>query len=278
MEWAGLGKTFPGTTEDTNNKVVYACIPILAPIFNSESSIPTFLLNGGPISIEISTAAVNNAFYSTAASITAYTISEASIVYESIEVSEEFKNAMRQKVAADGFYNIHLEDLYNISVASTQTVDYNVGLSLSSLKAVCWAEQKTDNNSDTNAKAKYYMPNGLSDAKVYVDNQLVNNVAIDNDNVAYIEMNRALGRIYDYTMTSNITYATTTGCAPAAGNKKSSYCDAAFLGGVSTGVVSDWGFTSSGVPCNQLTLHLEHNNTDATKWGVTTAFNSASVL
>lgn len=279
MEWAGIGKAFSTlTTELDVNKNVYACIPILAPIFNSESSIPTFLLNGGPISIEINTAAVNNAFYTTTAPITSYTISEASIVYESIEVGEDFKNAMRQKVATDGFYNIHLEDLYNLSIATSATVDYNIGLSLSSLKAVCWTEQAIANNtaSTTSIAAKYYMPNGLSDAKIYVDNQLINNVAIDNDNVAYIEMNRALGRIYDYTTCSNMQYISST--ADNNTNKKSAYCDAAFLGGVSTSVVSDWNFTSSGVPCNQLTVHLEHNNTDPTKWGVNTAFASAAVL
>lgn len=279
MEYAGCYKTTgtaTGTlTELDVNKTVYLAIPILAPIFNSESSIPTFLLNGGPISIEISTAAINNAFYAVNTAITSYTISDASIVYESIEVSEEFKNAMRQKVAADGSYNIHLEDCYNLSFASSLVTDYNIGLSLSSLKSVLWTEQLTDNNSANLAKLKYYMPNGLSDAKIYVDNQLVNNVTIDNDAVAYIEMNRALSRIYDYTTCSNMNYQAkvTEGT-----NKRTGYSDAAFLGGVSTSVVSDWNFTSSGVPCNQLTIHLEHNNTDPAKWGVSTAYASASVV
>lgn len=275
MEYAGAFKQCTSITGDETNKIVYVAIPILAPIFNSESSIPTFLLNGGPISVEIATAPVNSAFYSVTSPVTDYTISEASLVYESIEVSEEFKNAMRQKVASENGYNIHLEDMYNLSIASSPVVDYNIGLSLSSLKSVCWTEQLLDNNSATLAKLKYYTPNALYDAKIYVDNQLVNNVVIDNDAIAYIEMNRALGRITDSNLASymqaNATILDKT-------NRRSAYCDAAFLGGVSTGVISDWGFTSSGVPCNQLTLHLEHASTDIGKWGVALNHNPASIV
>jgi hypothetical protein len=276
MEYAGALKT--ATTDVDTNKIIYVAIPILAPIFNADSSIPTFLLNGGPISVEIATATANSAFYAVTAvgGVSNYTISEASLVYESIEVSEEFKNAMRQKVASEGGYNIHLEDIYNLSIATSTVVDYNIGLSLSSLKGVCWTEQLTDNNSASLAKPKWYTPNALSDAKVYVDNQLVNNVVIDNDAVAYIEMNRALGRITDSSLGSYITASTTMTTLT---NKRSSYCDANFLGGVSTSVVSDWGFTSSGVPCNQLTLHLEHVTTaDIGKWGLATANSAAAVV
>lgn len=276
MEYAGALKTV--TDDVDSNKIVYVAIPILAPVFNADSSIPTFLLNGGPISVEIATAPTNSAFYAETATagVSGYTVSEASLVYESIEVSEEFKNAMRQKVASEGGYNVHIEDIYNLSIATSQVVDYNIGLSLSSLKGVCWTEQLTDNNSATLAKRKYYTPNALSDAKVYVDNQLVNNVVIDNDAIAYIEMNRALGRITDSNLGSYITATTTVATQT---NKRSSYCDANFLGGVSTSVVSDWGFTSSGVPCNQLTLHLEHAATsDVGKWGIAITNSSAAVV
>ena len=202
------------------------------------------------------------------------------MVYESIEVSQEFKNAMIQKVASEGFYNVHLEDVYNLNLANQQVLDYNIGLSLSSLKAVCWTEQLQAGTASSTG-IKYFTPNGLTDAKIYIDNQLVNNVTIDNEAVAYTEMNRALGRIFDSNISSAM-FSVVTALATTK-NKRTSYCDASFLGGVSTAVVSDWGFTSTGVPCNQLTVLLEHiapaATADPIKWGTnTTASSSASVF
>lgn len=270
MEFNGQNKL--NTASPSTDSPLYVTIPLLAPVFNSSESLPLFMLSG-PISVEITTATINNAFTTLVANVTDYVISEAQLVYESINVSDEFKNAMVTKLSGSGgVYNMHLDDVYSLTVGSVQTMDYNVGLSLSSLKAVLFSEiLNASLNGQINLE-KNYISNGLTDVKVYLDNQLVNNVLIDNDAVAFTEMNRALSRIYDHNISSSITQLANV----SGGNIRSNYNSQTFLGGVSTSVISDYGFTSSGTACSQLTLHLEHNAVDVNRWQNSGAFNAAA--
>lgn len=261
LEYTGVTKV--NTLANVDNRTVYVSIPILAPVFNASNHIPAFLLNS-PISIELTTAPVASAFQTATNAITAYDVSEASLVYDMINVSEEYKQAMMMRLAqSGGAYSMELNDVYNIAVAHQNPLDFNVGLSLSSLKAVCGTYLSNASLGANLAQQKLYNCNGLSDFKLYADNRLINSVIIDNDSVTFAELNKALGRLGDYNISSILQ-----GLNPADGTSvRNNYTTDAFMMGVSCQTISDFNFSVTGIPCQQLTVHTENNNTDAVnKW------------
>jgi len=272
LEFAGMKKQF--ALGSAVNYVMDVAIPIFNPVFNSSICLPLYLLNN--LTVEITTSTIANALkmVKTADGTdptssdypTSYTVSNAQLVWEEIQLSNEFKQAMRDKLlSSGGAYKMPIEDVYSLSVGvpTSSVTDYVVGLSLSSLKAVLWTEILSANTNSIGLGNSYFY-NGLSDAKLYVDNQLVNNVLIDSDTVAFAEMNKAIGRLNDYNISSVI--ANTTNIDVGTATKRNNYLSDVFLGGISTTSISDFGFSKTGRPCSQVQLHLEHYTTTASTY------------
>jgi len=285
LEFAGMKK--PQTNVGALDLVFDVCIPLLAPFLNSQQAIPLYLLNN--MTVELTTATVPNTFKvrtSAGATVTgaeaptAYTVSNAQLVWEEVQLSNEFKMAMREKLlSSGGAYRIHIEDVYSIStgVAQASTTDYVVGLSLSSLRGVVWTEILSANASST-LLPNSYTYNGLSDAKLYIDNTLVNNNLIDTDTTTFAEMNRSVGRLFDYNICSILTNTPVLASATVS-TARNNYLTDLFYGGFSTSSVSDWGYSRSGRPCAQVQLHLEHGTgANNTKWGYAPASAGATNL
>jgi hypothetical protein len=273
LEYRGVEKI--NTAADAGNLTAYVTIPILAPIFNSANHVPLFLMNS-PISVEITTESVTKAFTAATTAVTNYTISEASICYETIDVSDPYKMAMKERLmATGGVFSMDLNDTYNLEIAATNPLDYNIGLSLSSLKGVLLTYVNNANLTITTSE-KDFIFNGLTDLKLYVDNRLINSNLIDSDNVAFAEMNKCLGRLYDKD-TSSMLAATNN--INNGGGLRNNYTTNAFLAGINTSTVSDYNLTSSGVPCQQLSIHAENNNGAGgnVKWQVNTAFVASTM-
>ena len=263
LEYASMIRNF-SVNVAAQTYVVDVCIPLLAPFLNSEQAIPLYLLNN--MTVELTTATAPQTFK---CSVTAdgtvgvaptYTVGNAQLVWEEVQLSNEFKMAMREKLlSSGGAYKMHIEDVYSIStgVAQASTTDYVVGLSLSSLRGVVWTEILSANTSSS-FLPNAYTYNGLSDAKLYVDNTLVNNTLIDTDTTAYAEMTRSVGRLFDYNICSVLTPTTPIVDGATTAYKRNNYLTELFFGGFSTSSVSDWGYSRSGRPCSQVQVHLEH--------------------
>jgi hypothetical protein len=262
LEFAGVPLAGGSTPNATSSSTLSVAIPLWLPCFNSNQAFPALLISS-PITIEILTETINNAFSATQTTVTNYTISNASLVYETITVSSEFKQALLQSKAGQ-MYNIKLNDWMCVGpTASTSRMTYQIGCGLSSLRSVLWTNQRVSDVSATISTFKRYHFNGLSDYKIYVNNLLISANNPDCDAVAYAEMNRALSRLNDYNITSCIGTVANDG-----GGIRNTYTLNNFLGGASCDVFSDYGYQETGIPASTVTLELIYSGATAAKWQV----------
>lgn len=249
-----------GAAVDTTIDVA---IPLWLPCFNSNQAFPALLIST-PITVEILTETIANAFALVETTLSSFTVSNASLVYETITVSSEFKQALLQSKAGQ-MYSIKMNDWMSIGpTASQASMVYQIGCGLSSLRAVCWTEFLSN----------AYKFNGLSDYKVYVNNLQISVNNPDNDAVTFAEMNRALSRLNDYNISSVLGPVANT----SASGIRSTYTSDNFLGGASCDVFSDFGYDQTGVPASTVTLELVHSGGTARKWQSTSTHSTNASL
>ena len=266
------GVTRLATTNTSASKDVYVSIPLFIGCFNSMTAFPLCLLQS-PVQVEILTAAVNAAFAGAVNGVTNYTISEASLVYESIEVEPSFVQALRSSKAGQSF-NFKVNDYLSVGAwAPSNSERFTISAGLSSLKSILYTEQPQSCVASSIAE-KYYSSNGLSFANFYVDGQQVSVNNLTDDSVAYLEMNRALQKITDPTQTSYMQSFDNTDTT----NLRTGYTLSNFLLGTSTMLVSDYGFSSQGIPASTVQIELNHSATSdqAVRWQNATAFANSN--
>lgn len=264
LEMAGVTKL--ATTDVQTSKDVYFSIPLWLPCFNANQAFPALLLSS-PITLEIVTEALNNALTSTTNAVSNYQLAELALVYETVEVSAEFKNALVTSKAGS-VYNISVNDWMSVGPqAVSASTRFQIGCGLSSLKGVLFTMQLTDDVSAVLAKQKKYCSNGLLNYAISVNNQVVSIPNITDDTLCYAEMNRALQRINDFNVVSYLTGVANTDTT----NYRNTYCSNNFLAGCSTAVFSDWGYSNTGIDAQQVTLDLTLGTPTATQWQATTA-------
>ena len=273
LEYASVNRSNP-LSSTVLSRTAYVCIPLFIPIFcNANQAFPLLLFpNGSSITLEILTETVNNAIYAVTTAVTNYTISEASLVYETIDVPYSFKEGLLASKAGQQFL-FHVNDYWSIGPVSTSSsVRYAIGCGLSSLKGVLCTEQPADITATT--VKKRYSHNALSRFNVMVDGQYITIGNIDNDSVAFAEMNRALRRINNPNMQSFMD----TVSASSETSLRNSFCTHNFLAGASCQVVDDWGF-NSGISASNVMIELDHQPAGdaAVRWQNATAYAASNL-
>lgn len=266
LEYAGVVKDC--TTDVADNKVVFVTIPLWLPIFNSKSAFPQLLVNS-PINIEIVTASVVEAFTCVTANITNYTIDNASLSYESIVVPYSYKEALLASKVGKS-YNMHIDDWMAVGGQSfSASSRYNIGAGLSSLKSILFTAQLVADQTITGVKK--YVNNGLVSCQFYVNNQQVSPPNLTDDSVIYNEMQRALGVSYDSNATSNLL-ALANGVGT---NLRNSFTTHNFLAACSTQIFNDWGYSSTGIPADQVSVEIVTGTPADTQFQASTAAANA---
>ena len=272
LEYAGVALVGNASSGGGVANTISVAIPLFLPPFCSNQAFPALLMST-PITIEILTESVKNAFYSIECEVDSYTISSASLVYETITVSSEFKQALLQSKAGQ-MYNIKLNDWMSVGpTASQNPLIYQIGCGLSSLRSVLWTYQLSDDLTATKDKPKKYVSNGLADYKVHVNNLQISVNQPDNDAVAYAEVNRALSKINDYNITSALNVDTNTNTS----GLRNTYTTYNFLAGASCDIFSDYGYHETGIPASTVTLELNNTGATARKWQTAASHSAASV-
>lgn len=268
LEYAGVIKQ---NTDDTaDNKVVFVTLPLWLPIFNSKSAFPQLLVNS-PITIELVTTSVIEAFSCVTASITNYTIDNASLSYESIVVPYSYKEALLASKAGKS-YNMHINDWMAIGPQNMSgSARYNIGASLSSLKSILFTSQLQADQVITGIKK--YTSNGLLSCSFYVNNQQVSASGLTDDSQIYDEMQRALGVTYDSNATSNMLSVLNV---VSKGNRNT-YTTHNFLAGCSTQCFNDWGFQQTGIPADQVSVEVVAGTPTDVQFQEATAVANASL-
>lgn len=255
---------------NARSKAGYFCHPLDLPVFNSASAVPLLLLTGG-ITIEILTSSTNYAFWSgntvAAPPVTSYALSEMSLVYEEIVVSPEFKTELI-RFTQERPYSIGIADRTPLGIFDgTSSIRINVGVGLSSVKAVVAAQQYPILGV---ADGKFYPVNGMNRWNLYINGQQVTTPNLDNEVAVYAEFQRSLARLFDHRLVSNLSPNATSQGSTA----RNSYARGSFAFGASTAVYDDAAFALSGVPVDQIAVEIERyasGTQDRVKWGVNDA-------
>ena len=264
LEHAGVQKLVVSDVQD--GKDVYFSIPLWLPCFNSNQAFPALLMSS-PITLEIVTEALNSAIYSIGAAVSNYQLSDLTLIYETIEVGNEFRQALLASKAGST-YNIAMNDWMSIGPQAVSASNrIQVGVGLSSLKSVLFTFQLTDDVSAVLAKPKKYCSNGLLNYAIYVNNAIVSPPNITDDSICYAELNRALSRIND----SDVVSALTNLANADATGLRNSYTTHNFLAGVSTQIFSDWGYSSQGIQADNVAVEVNLGTPSDTQWQVATA-------
>lgn len=232
------------------------CIPLDIPLFNADAAFPMLLCSGG-MTIEFTTNSVQEAFMSTVASVTSYTLTTLALVYEVITVTPDFKSALMH-AKKDKPYMIHVNDRINLGpVVSNSSQRFNLGVSLSSMKCVLFTEMcqaQLQGTQDNNARPleKFYGGSQIFQYNVYRDGlQITPNYCVSDD-LWFAEMNRAVGRINESTSTSAM-YAVTP---QAASSERTTYSRSQLLLGATMQTIDDWSFAAQGVSVDQLSIEV----------------------
>lgn len=221
QQYASVAKltTAVATAVDVN-------IPVIANIFNGQKAVPLFLLNS-PIFVQFDLESLFNAVTGAGAAITGITVSNCQLVYDHIACDESYKSAVRASMADGRLFQLNMNNVLSskVSKGTATTLTYNIGVNMSSVKAVLYAISQ-DPTAYTDNRYLITRDFGTtSDFIVLLDGQRMNNMRIGDVATAYSEMNKCFGNLNDPSQTfalANSTLATAI----------SGYTGQAFLGGV----------------------------------------------
>ena len=214
-------------------------IPILSSLFNGNKAVPCFLLNS-PISLQFDYNTLGNSMLFAGAGVTTYTVSNAQLCYEVIQVDDSYCQAVRAMMAEGHLFQLNLTSTMNLQTANTGTTNYNIGANLSSLKAVLYTNIT---NAIGSAAQALFLGNTQTNFRLYLDGRQINNFNLDTEPVIYAEMNRALHNMFDTTVTS-VSDLTT-------------YLSNYFLGGVNTNRFNEL-MAMTGTPAQNINFILEN--------------------
>ena len=261
----GSGQQFSYTGNNAAEKTGTFCIPIMVPCMNDEQSLPLFLLNS-PVVIEILFNSLSAAIVSIAGdggAASEYTVSNASIIYENLNVSSDFEMAVKMKLQQGSVWSMSTDDFYNLSLANSATVNYNIGLNLSSVKGVLFTYQRLP----VAGAYSGYNDDTQTDAKLYLDGRLINQFGSLNSYAQmYMEFQRAIGAMFDY-VTTSCNYGLVPVAADTHGviaNHYGAYQNATYCGGISCNRSSDGTFAFTGTPCQTINFTRDSAGTAGT--------------
>lgn len=241
------------STAFSTDASITVCIPVGLGLFNAKQHLPLFLLSSAQLQVNL--APVSEAFVSgTIDVVSEYTVSNAVLFAEQIVPDSAYEMGMKQMLASR-VYQMSFDTFYNNKYAQQASITVPLGLNSSSVLAVLWqnipALATRSSCAPTNG--------GQTLCNVYLDGANISNGQLSTPVEQFLEMNRALGNMFDITRTSigpvsaNAT-ATANGDLTIAPITRATYVAGAYLGGLSCQRSSESGFGFRGTPVNQCVL------------------------
>lgn len=249
-ELAGVTRLNTAAGVSALSRTAYFTIPVDVPLFQSEQAVPLLLMSGG-ISLEIITNTVNQAFSAAAQAVSDYQLSNLSLIYETVTVSPEFKQALVAASASSPF-SLAINDRISLGAyAATSAARLNVGVGLSSLKSLIGCVQPTGLASTA---LKTYINGGLYNFVFYINGETRSIPNIDNDSVCFAELQRSIGGMYDANMTSCLNRASNI----VASGLRNNYCSSQFAFGASFSTLDDGHMQLRGTACDQASIQWDY--------------------
>jgi hypothetical protein len=223
-------------------------------LFNAKQHIPLFLLSSAMLQCDL--ASVLEALVSgTGNAITDYTVSNAVLIAEQICPDSNYEMGIKQMLSSR-VYQMSFDTWYNNKYAGATSITAPLGLNSSSVRSIFWQPIPFVGPQRSHAPTN----GGQTFAQLTLDGALVSNSLLADQTEQYLEMNRALGNIFDITRTSVGPAAVPANAAvnqaqmTLAPLTRTNYAAGAYLGGLSCQRSSDSSFGFVGTPVNQAVL------------------------
>jgi hypothetical protein len=161
-----------------------------------------------------------------------------------------------KQMLASRVYQMSFDTFYNNKYAQQASITVPLGLNSSSVRSVLWQSVPFIGARRVHAPTS----GGQTQCYLTLDGALVSNSQLSDITEQYLEMNRALGNIFDITRTSvgpSDVIANTdadAGDLTLAPIGRGTYASGAYLGGLSCQRSSEAGFAFVGTPVNQAVL------------------------
>ena len=230
------------------------CIPVGLGLLNAKQHLPLFLLSSGMIQVDLASAL--DAFVSgTADAVTEFQVIGATLICEQICPDAAYEQGMKQMLASR-VYQMAFDTFYNNKYAGQSSITANLGLNSSSVRGVFWTPIPWVGARRTHAPTD----GGQTQCYLSLDGALVSNNNLSDTPTQFLEMNRALGNMFDITRISAGPNQVATDNAAVAADitpasiSRTTYVSGAYLGGLSCARSNDASFGFVGTPVNQAVL------------------------
>lgn len=253
-------------------------IPLFSGILSNAKSFPLFL-SGLFVQVDLNSAALSFKSSGTGATFgLSYVVSQAEIVYESINPDSSLLDGIRMSMAQSGrLFEIPYSTPLGLTTATTAgqaSFSYNVGLNLASVSGVFLAEvsQAVEQaNTAVNAFIRNSTEAQTNSRRFYLDGKQMVNYDVWADSQNFLECQRALGSLLSLDNTTLATRATYC----AAGENAGSY----YILGQSGRRFAESDLCMSGSPCSNLVIQLAKSGTPiATSVYINVLYDAVAVL
>ena len=262
----------------TANTYVDVCIPLYSNLFSNEKAYPLALMAQSTL-IQLDLAVFGKAMYASTAIYTDFTVSNAQLCYDLIQVSPEYLMALKGQMAQGMLYSIPFTSVLSSQFAkqgNSTTISWGIGAS--SLKGVSYS---CITNPTTLTDPKYLRSDCTvgtlagNNFRLFIDGQQQNSMTLDSNSARYAsqqavfglltDVNRSVcsGGILAYTalVAGVLTPANTLSTNYATSPK--TYDENFFVGGQGCIKINEY-MAMTGTQANNLSLIIETNQATAT--------------
>lgn len=267
-----------GVANGTANTYVDVCIPLYSNLFSNEKAYPLALMAQSTL-IQLDLAVFGKAMYASTAIYTDFTVSNAQIVYDLIQVSPEYLMALKGQMAQGMLYSIPFTSVLSSQFAKQgNSTTYSWGVGLSSLKGVTYSCLTAPT---TVTDPKYLRSDCTvgtlagNNFRLFIDGQQQNSMVQDSNSARYASQQAVFGLLTDVNRSVcsggilAFTYLNAGVLTPAYGlstnyaTSPKTYDENFFVGGQGCLRVNECQ-TMSGSQANNLSLIIETDQNVAT--------------
>jgi hypothetical protein len=254
-------RAIPTTTLTTGGNLYYdICLPVIHSCFNTERDFPLYLLGPGtPLSLQVDLTSITRALkLSTGTTPTSsnFTLTQASLCYEAVDLPAEFVDSMRMRVKSSPFIIPQLSYIVT-QLPLSALASYTCGLNVSSLRAAYVLPFSSATYSTDPTVIFSYNRAGAGDigiavtagnysgtnAQLFCDGRLVNSVTLDTPALTFAALKQALNGTISNALVPSIA-------------SRETYKQSYFAIGIDSTAFGDQSTILGGTPCSQATISL----------------------
>ena len=257
--------TYVSTGVGGSGGAIELSVPLCSGLLNNNelSFIPLELMSS-PLTIQIDWATVNDGIYASTTAVSEYTVSNVSLVFESVNPPMEYVSELRQGLLSGKVWSIPYTTVVSAQTTNSATVSYNFSLNASSVDAFFYGACDVDTQPTSTLRSKYFVcATGSSVAsdfttmnrRLYADGNLITSMpSINSDTLLFRELMRAVQGGFVNDCQTTVPFSS-VGLVPGQGG---SYRGQFYAGAFNLKNFNEEGLCMSGTPVSVLNLQIDN--------------------